>query len=109
MSYEIPQKLQYEEKIIFGLTFRQLVFVPIFIIPALVIFLKSHLPITIRLIVSTALMGLGLLFMFFNLLDYLKNIIAWVKFREASQMDKRMKDFLGLKKVENKVLYVKRN
>jgi len=108
MTYEIPQKLHYEEKIIFGLTFRQLVYVPFFIIPALMIYLKSHLPFLMRIALSALLAAIGILFMFFNLLGYLKNLVSWMRFREARMTDQKMKEFLGLKKVEKQVLYVER-
>ena len=57
MPYEIPQKLQYEEKIIFGLTFRQLIYAAIFIVPALFIFLKTNLNIYLKIIIAFTLLS----------------------------------------------------
>jgi hypothetical protein len=107
MAYEIPQKLQYEEKIIFGLTFRQLVYALIFLVPSLVIFLKTSFNIFIKLAICAVLISLGVMFMFFNLSRLIKNFLAWKKFRLALLMDEKMKEFLGIKNIENGILYIK--
>ena len=106
MPYEIPQQLQYEEKIIFGLTFKQLFYVAVFIVPALIIFLKTNLSIYIKLLIGSNLIGLACLFMFFNFSTYLMNLVSWLKFREAWLMEPKMIQFLGIEKIENGVVYV---
>ena len=106
MSYEIPQQLQYEEKIVFGLTFRQMVYAIIFGIPALIIFFKTKWPIVIKGIIATILIGISCLFMFFNLKSYLNNMLIWLKFREISAMDLKMIQFIGIKKIQNGVVYI---
>lgn len=106
MTYEIPQQLQYEEKIIFGLTFKQLLYAAIFIVPSIILFLKTELDIYIKAVITTFLIGLACLFMFFNFSSYLKNMITWFKFREVSIMDSKMIEFLGIEKIENGVVYV---
>jgi len=108
MPYEIPQRLQYEEKIIFGLTFRQLAYAAIFIVPALIIFLKTKLDLYLKIVISFALISLAAMFMFFNLQNYIKNMFSWMRFRKAGLMDKKMKEFLGIAKIEKGVLYVRR-
>ena len=67
MPYEIPQKLQYEEKIIFNLTFRQMVYLFLFGFPALIIFLKSNLNMYAKIMIAVLLLGIGSMFMFFDL------------------------------------------
>ena len=106
MSYEIPQQLQYEEKIIFGLTFRQLFYAAIFGIPCIIIFFKSKIDIYIKVIITSLLLGIASLFMFFNFSSYIKNILSWTKFREMRMMDSKMIQFLGIAKIQNGVVYV---
>ena len=106
MSYEIPQQLQYEEKIIFGLTFKQLFYAAIFGLPTIFIFFKTRLDIYIRATFAVLLLGIASLFMFFNFSSYLKNIMGWAKFRELSRMDPKMIQFIGIEKIQNGVVYV---
>ena len=64
MGYEIPQKLQYEEKIIFGLTFKQLAYAALLILPAILIFLKTNINIYAKAVIAAILSGIAFLFMF---------------------------------------------
>jgi hypothetical protein len=109
MPYEIPQQLQYEEKIIFGLTFKQLVYALLFASPALIIFFKTNWNIYVKASITTIFLGLACLFMFFNFSSYFKNLISWARFREISLMDPKMIQFLGIEKIENGVVYVDKN
>ena len=106
MSYEIPQQLQYEEKIIFGLTFRQLFYAAIFVIPCLVIFFKTKIDIYIKAVITAILLGTASLFMFFNFSSYLKNVMNWAKFREIHIMEPKMVQFIGIEKIQDGVVYV---
>lgn len=106
MSYEIPQHLQYEEKIIFGLTFKQLIYAALFVIPASIIFFKTDFGIYVRASIAAILLGIASLLMFFNFSSYMKDIISWIKFREAWLMDSKMIQFLGIEKIENGAIYV---
>lgn len=105
MAYEIPQQLKYEEKIVFGLTFRQLTYSALFILPALAIFLRTSLNIYLKVTLAFILIGAATLFMFFDFASYLWDLIAWLKFREAHLMDPKMIQFLGIKKIEKGVVY----
>lgn len=106
MPYEIPQQLQYEEKIIFGLTFKQLLYAAIFIIPALAIFLRTKLDIFLKIGIGIILVGIASLFMFFNFASYMKDMLSWLQFREVKLMDPKMIQFLGIKKIDKEVVYV---
>ena len=108
MAYEIPQKLQYEEKILFGLTFKQLVYALIFLLPALLIFLRTKIPLFLKMLIGMILITIGLLFMFFNFQSYAKNMLAWLRFRQATPDDKKMRDFIGSIRIEQSVIYVSR-
>ena len=105
MAYEIPQQLQYEEKIVFGLTFKQLAYAALFIIPALAIFLRTNWNLYLKVTIGFILIGAAALFMFFNFAAYLRDFVAWYKFREAHLMDPKMIQFIGLKKIDKGVVY----
>jgi len=106
MPYEIPQQLQYEEKIIFGLTFKQLIYAAIFVIPALFIFLKTNLDIYVKSVIGVILIGIATLFIFFDFFSNLRNFISWIKFREAWLLQPKMIQFLGIEKIDKGVVYV---
>lgn len=106
MSYEIPQQLQYEEKIIFGLTFKQLFYAALFMVPSLFIFFKTRIDIYIKAVLTALLLGTASLFMFFNFSTYIGNVLNWTKFREINIMDKKMIQFLAIEKIQNGVVYV---
>lgn len=106
MPYEIPQQLQYEEKIVFGLTFKQLIYALIFGLPAILIFMKTHFSIYLKVILGAPLIGLACLFMFFNFLSYIRNMTSWFKFREVSINDPKMIQFLGIEKIKDGNVYV---
>ncbi len=108
MPYEIPQKLQYEEKIIFNLTFKQMLYLLIFGLPALIIFLKTNLNIVAKAIIGSLLLGIAAMFMFFNFSNKILDFLSWFNFREVWLMDKKMKDFLGIEKAEDGVFYVQK-
>jgi type IV secretory pathway VirB4 component len=97
--YEIPQQLAYKEKIIFGLTFEQLLYA-LLLPTALLIFLRTHWDLYIRLSVAFFLSFVAIMFMFFDFRTFLKNWIAFLKFRKADYYDMRMVDFLEVRKVE---------
>lgn len=96
MAYEIPSQLEYHEKIIFGLTFKQALYATIFGIIDFILFFKLDAPLVIRcslMIVPTFLAG-G--FMFFDLDKYLKNLYHWIRFRKSNDIKK----FRGIKKIK---------
>ncbi len=105
MAYEIPQQLKYEEKIVFGLTFKQLAYAALFVIPALVIFLRTEWNLYIKISIEFILLGAACLFIFFDFASYLRDLVAWLKFREAHLMDPKMVQFLGIKKIDKGVVY----
>ena len=96
MPYEVPQQLQYEEKIIFGLNFKQLLNAIIFFPVGLMIFFKGPFNIYVRIFLGLIPIIIGGLFMFFDLSNWISSVREWLKFREAFLMDPKMKHFLGL-------------
>lgn len=106
MAYEIPQQLQYEERIIFGLTFKQLVYALSIGSPALLITFRTKMPFYAKATFLIILMAMACLFMFFNFSAYLLDLYSWLQFREASLMDLRMIKFIGIGKIQDGVVYV---
>lgn len=103
MPYEIPQELQYKEKIIFNLTFQQLAYASIFI-PISLLILKSNLEFNLRLILALIPLAIGFAFIFLNFQNTLKNFFYWIKFRNATTMSKNMIKFLGIKSIKNNTI-----
>lgn len=101
MSYEIPQQLEYKEKVVFGLTFSQLAWAMLFGLPAAGIFFKSQANIYIKSIVVILLCFCAILFMFFNASRFIKNYYAWLKFRKVSRPSSKLEKFIGVKEVKD--------
>jgi len=85
--YEIPQQLEYKEKIVFGLTFGQLMYAMIFL-PIAVIFFRLNVSMPIKVFLIFIPVSLAAGFMFFNLLDVIKNWKAWFKYRLLNTKEK---------------------
>jgi len=90
MPYEIPKNLRYEEKIVFGLTFWQFVWLAGFGGLAAIIFFKTPLSIYLKAPLSGFFMLLGVGFAFKN----------------AGFFDKRLREFVEVKKIENDTIYL---
>jgi len=104
MAYEIPQQLQYNEKIIFGLNFKQLAYLFLFAPLMLFIFFKTNWHIAIKIMLIAVLLVDAVAFMFFNLDYHLKGWIVWYKFRKVSNSAK-INAFIGVKEVKDDIIY----
>lgn len=93
MSYEIPQQLEYKEKIIFGLTFRQLAYVLLFAPLILITFFRTNLHLFVKIFVSINLSAFAVGFIFLNLDKNLKIWYIWLKNRKIETADKLVKSF----------------
>jgi conjugal transfer ATP-binding protein TraC len=103
MGYEIPSQLEYREKIMFNLTFKQLIYAFIVFFIDFCLFFKINASIQVRviLIVLPTLIGAG--FIFFDLEKYAVNIYHWL----VTQRKRDIKSFTkDLKKREVSVLKV---
>ncbi len=105
MPYEIPQELQYQEKIIFGLTFKQLAYAFLFGPAALAIFFKTNINLYARIFLTLIPSGLAIMFMFFNLAEHMKNWIGWIRFRNIKEgdkkTDKKLQQYIEIKNIED--------
>ncbi len=107
MSYQIPQQLEYSEKIIFGLTFQQLLYAIIFLPIALALLFKTPFPLTYRITLALIPSTTAAIFMFTNLPNEIKNWIKWLQWKEFDINHKKMKEYLNLEKIEEDVLHLK--
>ncbi len=98
MSYEIPQQLEYNEKVVFELTFSQLAWAMLFGLPAAGIFLKSSLNIYVKSTIAIILCFCAILFMFFKASKFIKDYYVWLKFRKADRSSSKLKKFVGVKR-----------
>ena len=106
MSYEIPQSLQYQEKIIFNLTLEQLLYAAGFGFPAVIIYAKLPFSIYTRIALAVIPVTIGLMFMFLDLKTKISDFRAYRKFRRATMFDSAMKRFLRISAVEESCYHV---
>jgi len=105
--YEIPQQLEYKEKIVFGLTFTQLIYVLIFFPILFVIIFKINASLSTRICIAIfpALLACG--FIFLNLSFHLKNWIIWFKSRKVETKEK-MEKWFYIKEIKNNLIVTKK-
>ena len=106
MSYQIPQQLQYKEKIMFDLTFRQLAYAFLFGFLNIIAFKMSpSIYFAIPFIFSFSF--LAVLFMFFNLDQLIKNYKDFLWNREIIEDTKKMSGFFEFGQVEKNTILTK--
>jgi hypothetical protein len=99
--YEIPQQLEYKEKIVFGLTFGQLIYAMIFL-PFAIIFFRLNIPLSVKFFLIFIPVSLAAGFMFFDLSSKIKNWYWWYKFREIKESLK-IKKLFGARVSDNSI------
>ena len=104
MSYEIPQQLEYKEKIIFGLTFPQLLYALIFSPLALALLFKTPYALPYRISLALIPSAVACIFMFTNVPKQGKNWLKWLKWRKFTIHDKKMKEFLNIQDIKDGVI-----
>lgn len=103
MSYQIPQQLEYKEKIMFGLTFKQLAYAFLFGTIALLFFRKISNQYA-GFIFAFFFSSLGICFMFFNFDRIIKDYWTYLKFRQVEKDSPKLKKFLGIKEIKNDLI-----
>ncbi|MEK6917830.1 MAG: DUF87 domain-containing protein [Nanoarchaeota archaeon] len=82
--YEIPQQLEYKEKIVFGLTFKQLAYAFGFFPLVFFLLFKINASWAVRIFLAIYPASLAVGFIFFDLDEKLKKWISWFMLREIS-------------------------
>jgi len=108
MGYEIPQKLDYKEKIIFGLTFKQLAYSFIFVPLMAFTFFKTNLHLSIKIILIANFGALAIGFVFLNLDYHLRNWYHWYKTKKIEKPDKLAK-FISIKEIKDDFIITSNN
>src|SRR3989344_2395920 len=103
MAYEIPQQLEYREKIMFGLDVKQLAYAILFFPLIVLIFFKNNMGFSARLIYSIILSTLGVGFIFLNLDYHLKAWYVWLKSRRIEKPEKLAK-FIPIKEIKDSLI-----
>ena len=108
MPYQIPQQLAYKEKIMFGLTFKQLVYAFVFGLLSLLFFKRiDGLYLKFTLVILSSALGVG--FMFLNLAGILKDYWVFFRFQREVKGSKKLIKFLGIKDVRDSVIINSKN
>ncbi|MBI2148875.1 PrgI family protein [Candidatus Woesearchaeota archaeon] len=103
MSYEIPPNLQHKEKIIFGLTFEQLLYAgTALLIDTAILKLINFTEIKFTLIILVTVSAV--LFMFFNAKEWIKDLAHFYKFKKIDILSNKMNNFIGIKEVNNYII-----
>ncbi len=106
MAYEIPQELQYQEKIMFGLTFKQLMYG--FVFGAISLFImKANGPFMVKGFFALIPSCIGMGFMFLDFETHIKNWWVWNKFKRSDIDDPKMRKYVGIEDIENNLILTK--
>jgi len=103
MTYQIPQQLEYKEKIMFGLTFKQLAYAFSFGFICIMFFKFisfDYLRYPLIMLFST----IGVCFIFFDAEVYIKNYWIFLKFQRVSKGDPKLKEFIGIKEITDNLI-----
>jgi len=108
MTYQIPQQLEYKEKIMFGLTFPQLAYALLFGSISLLFFNRiENLYIKIIMMLISSLFGVG--FIFLNLSGFIKNYWSFLRFQKVYHGDPKLKKLIGIKNIDNDLIITSQN
>jgi len=103
MTYQIPQQLEYKEKIMFGLTFKQLAYAFGFGFICIMLFKFisfDYLKYPLIMLFST----IGACFIFFDVETYIKNYWVFLKFQRVSKGDPKLQEFIGIKEITDNLI-----
>ena len=103
MAYEIPQQLEYKEKIMFGLTFRQLAYLFLFAPLIAWIFFKTSLSLYFKIPICVMISALAVGFIFLDLEKHLRNIYFWQKHKKIEKPEKLAK-FIPVKEIKDNLI-----
>ncbi len=106
--YEIPQQLEYKERIAFGLTFRQLAYAFGFFPIIFFIIFKLHVSVYVRFFLALYPTAFAVGFIFFDLEVKLKKWVSWFRLRELKDKLK-IEKFFGIKKIDENLIFTKKN
>ncbi len=107
MTYQIPQQLEYKEKILFGLTFKQLAYALVFGIPAIISFKIFGL--TLGFVSAFFLAAFGVCFMFFDFDKKMRDYYLFLKSRKIILKKEDLYGFFGIKEISKNTILTTKN
>lgn len=108
MAYEIPQQLEYKEKIMFGLNFKQLAYLFIFAPIISIIFFKTNLHIAFKIPFIAMFSGLAIGFIFLDLDKHIRNWYYWYR-SKLIQLPNKLGEFIPIKEIKDSLIFTKDN
>jgi conjugal transfer ATP-binding protein TraC len=108
MSYQIPQQLKYSEKIMFGLTFKQLSYAFIFGVFALIM-LRGIKHEILRFVFASIPCFIGICFMFFNFDAMLKDYWVFLRSKNMIKGSPKLERFIGVKEIRDNLIINSKN
>ncbi len=106
MGYEIPQQLEYKEKIMFGLTFRQLAYLFAFAPIASYVAFKTQWYLVLKIFVCTNLAALAVGFIYLDLEKHLRNWVIWYRFKRLNKHEQFAR-FISIEFIKDNLIYMR--
>lgn len=100
MTYEIPQSLQYKERIVFNLTMEQFIYAASAGLLAFLVYAKLPFSPITRIAIASIPLAIAIPFMYFDLWNKIIDLWSWYRFRQCSMFNPALKKYLQLKAVE---------
>ena len=107
MGYEIPQELKHKEKIVFNLTFTQLGWAILFLIPITIIFKQGHDMVYFALYLSPFII-LAIGFMFLNLSSKIISLFKFLTFKLLRKTEFKIEHLIPIEKIDNDTIETKK-
>ncbi|MCK4492194.1 MAG: PrgI family protein [Candidatus Altiarchaeales archaeon] len=107
MPYKIPTEIRYEERLLGPLTIKQSIYAAIATAGILFVMFLSGLEFHFQLIISLAIAGIAIGFIMFDLENYLKNYIYFMKQdTEVSWISPAAKRLMGVKAIKGDAVFL---
>lgn len=107
MGYDIPDKIRYREKIVLNLDLKQLGYIVLFLVVAA---LAYNLPVfqEVKIALASLSILIGVCFALFDLETKLRNRISFLtNIRLGGYLDKKVREFVEVRKVERDTIFLK--
>ncbi len=109
MAYEIPKQLEYEEKIFFNLTFKQIVLICIFM-PFMILAIKSNLNIIfVYWFLVPLLVTMMIGFAFFDMMQFCKYMFFFLRNIVIEQDSDDMNDLIPISRIDDYKITILQN
>ncbi len=107
MAYDIPDEIKYKEKLVFGLTFKQLLYALFFVVLS---FLSYALPFEgqSKFVLPLFFLIIGFGFVYLNFDDFFfKRLKYFFSFKAGSYLNNRVRNLVGIEQIDFDTVYLK--